>query len=164
MRLHIGSWALKSLTVLVWSSYLTLYLLALFAFTVWYPSSSPCLRGTRSPERLWMSHLWDIQEWVGWNPDLIRFSSWHLCPWQEGWNWMVFEFPFNLSHSMILWWFCNSVILWWYYDSVLLGHSSCFQGYLCSSELGYSCCKALCYLSICGFTGRRRLSQWFISF
>jgi len=26
----------------------------------------------------------------------------HPCPWQEGWNWLIFKVPFNKSHSMIL--------------------------------------------------------------
>ena len=50
-----------------------------------------------------MPHPWNCSR-PGWMRLWATWSSgWHPCPWQQGWNWMIFKVPSNPSHSMILW-------------------------------------------------------------
>ena len=58
------------------------------------------------PEPNWSSSFQRLQERHDWFPGWMRLwaawsAGWRPCPWQGGWNWMIFEVLFNPGHSMI---------------------------------------------------------------
>jgi len=46
-----------------------------------------------------------------------RSSCWQPCPWQGGWNYMIFEVLFNSGHSMILWF---RLVAFWSFQNMCL--------------------------------------------
>lgn len=53
-----------------------------------------CLKECK--QNFWESRCW-MGLWAKWSSE--RCS----CPWQAGWNYVIFKVPFNTEHSMILW-------------------------------------------------------------
>ena len=53
------------------------------------------------PEKLWCPIPGSTEDQVGWGPEqpcLVRAA----LPTAGGWNWMIFNIPSNLSHSVLL--------------------------------------------------------------
>ena len=62
--------------------------------------------GLGLPEKLWMPPTWQCSR-PGWMGLWTTWSSGRCpCPWQGGWNMLIFKVPFNPNHSMLLYAVC----------------------------------------------------------